>query len=115
MPDPFRSAEWGWEGVDYAAERNGAGKGWTLLWSGMAPVVLGLWLRPGTRGVRQAWCSVGRGAWGKLEFEVPGARSRAVFGGSARLGHAGVQGAGMPRGRAVFGGSARLGQDGLST
>ena len=42
------------------APQNGAGKRGTLLWSGMGPVVLGLWLRPGTRGVRQAWCSVGR-------------------------------------------------------
>ena len=74
MPAPFRSAECDREGVDFAAERNGAGKGWTLLWSGMAPVVLGLWLRPGTWGVRQAWCSVGRG----------------------RSGRAGVRGAGGP-------------------
>ena len=52
---------------------------------------------------------------GGLVFGAPGAWSRAVFGGSARLGHAGVQGAGMPWGRAVFGGPARLGQGGLST
>lgn len=89
MSDPFRSAEWGREGVDYAAERNGAGKGRALLWSGMAPVVLGLWLRPGTRGVRQAWCSVGRDAWGKLEFEVPGPGAGRCSVGQHALGRAG--------------------------
>ena len=89
VSDPFRSAEWGREGVDYAAERNGAGKGRALLWSGMAPVVLGLWLRPGTRGVRQAWCSVGRDAWGKLEFEVPGPGAGRCSVGQHALGRAG--------------------------
>ncbi len=61
-PDPFRSAEWRREEGDFAVERNGAGG------------VMGLWLRPGTWGVRQAWCSVGRG----------------------RSGRAGVRGAGGP-------------------
>lgn len=93
-PDPFRSAEWRQEEVDFAVEQNGAGKGGTLLWSGMAPVVLGLWLRPGTRGVRRLGAR-----WGGLVFGAPGAWGRAVFGGPARLVHAGVQGAGMPRGR----------------
>ena len=91
-PDPFRSAEWRQEEVDFAVEQNGAGKGGTLLWSGMAPVVLGLWLRPGTRGVRQAWCSVGRGRSG-----------RAGVRGAGGLGQGGVRWASTPgAGRAEY-------------
>ena len=91
------------------APQNGAGKRWTLLWSGMgrgrgallwsgmAPVVLGLWLRPGTRGVRQAWCSVGRA----------GVR------GAGGLGQGGVRWASTPWARWSSGRRDALGQGGV--
>lgn len=84
-------------------EQNGAGKGGTLLWSGMAPVVLGLWLRPGTRGVRQAWCSVGRagvrGAGGLGQGGVRWASTPCARWSSGRRdapGQGGVRWAGIP-------------------
>lgn len=79
MPAPFRSAECDREGVDFAVERNGAG---------------------GAGAMAEAWYT--------------GRPAGLVLGGLGCLGQAGVRGAGA-RSRAVFGGSARLGQGGLST
>ena len=79
MPDPFCGAKWGREGADFAVERNGAG---------------------GVGAMAEAWYT--------------GRPAGLVLGGPGCLGQAGVRGAGA-RSRAVFGGSARLGQGGLST
>lgn len=92
-PDPFRSAEWRQEEVDFAVEQNGAGKGGTLLWSGMAPGGVGAMVETWYTGRPAGLVLGGPGPFGAgLVFGAPGARSRAVFGAPG------------PGGRAVFGG-----------